>query len=148
MSIRSNIATLLLLICSPLAWCGDIAGLWQEYDDDTGKLSALIRIEILPDGSYAGVIEKVFPTTGDNAELLCTHCKGNLHNHPLLGLRILSNVERRDNLNFDGGTILDPDDGKTYRCHLQLSEDENTLKVTGYISVVWIGQSEIWQRVK
>jgi len=146
MSIKSNIAALLLLAYSPLGWCGDIAGLWQEYDDDTGKLSALIRIEMLSDGSYEGIIEKVFPITGNNAELRCIHCTGELHNLPLLGLRILSDIKRRDRLNFEDGKILDPDDGKIYRCNLQLSEDGNTLKVRGYLNVILVGQSETWLR--
>lgn len=138
----------LLLVLSPLAWGSNLSGLWQEYDDDTGKLAALIRIESEPDGSYSGIIEKVFPTTGDVAETRCVHCTGDLHNRPLLGMRILSGMKRKDKLNYEGGEVLDPDDGKTYRCHMQLSEDENTLNVTGYINIVWIGQSEIWLRVR
>lgn len=146
MSIRPIFAILLALACPPKAWCGELAGLWQEYDDDTGKLSALIHIELQPDGSYNGIIEKTFSTS--ESESRCTHCQGELHNRPLLGLRILSGMKRKDKLNFEGGEILDPDDGKTYHCHLQLSEDANTLEVTGFLSVVWIGQSEIWRRAR
>ena len=129
-----------------MAWSGELAGLWQEYDDDTGKLVALIRIEKLPDDTYEGRIEKVFSDISEKSELICIRCQGSLRNHPLLGMRILSGMKRKDKLNFEEGEILDPDDGKTYRCHIRLSDDGNTIEVTGYISLNWIGQSEIWRR--
>lgn len=140
-----RITAILLLFAASNAWA-DLTGLWQEYDDDTGKLAALIRISKRPDNVYEGVVEKVVENSGGNAEPLCTHCLGELHNRPLLGLRILSGMKRKDKLHYEGGNILDPDDGKTYKCHIQLSEDENTLQVTGFINFSWIGQSEIWRR--
>lgn len=135
-----------LLTASTMAWSGELAGLWQEYDDDTGKVVALIRIEKLPDNTYEGTIEKVLSTdTDENAEFICRLCPGTLRNHSLLGLRILSGMKRKGNLNFEGGEVLDPDDGKTYRCRIHLADDGNSLEVTGYISINWIGHSEIWR---
>lgn len=143
---RSAIAFILLCTISPLAWGGELAGLWQEYNDDTGNIEALIRIEKAPDNTYEGKIEKILISNAENAALACTHCTGALHNRPLLGLRVLSGLKRKDNLIFEGGEILDPDDGKTYRCRIRLSEDGNMIEVTGYLSINWIGQTEIWRR--
>jgi uncharacterized protein (DUF2147 family) len=146
-NIKYFISLFFLLVFSPLAW-GDLTGLWQEYDDDTGKLAALIRIDKRPDNVYEGVVEKVFLNAGETSDQLCTRCRGDLHNHTLLGLPILTDMKRKDRTHYEGGQILDPDDGKIYRCRIQLDEDENTLQVTGFNNFSWIGQSEIWRRAK
>ncbi|WP_181376128.1 DUF2147 domain-containing protein [Novimethylophilus kurashikiensis] len=124
----------------------DITGLWQEYDDDTGKVDALIRISRKADNTYEGAIEKVVEQPGIPSETECSHCTGELHNHPMLGLRILWGMKRHDKLHYEDGEILDPDDGKIYHCSIRLSEDGKTLQVTGFINFSWIGQSEIWRR--
>jgi len=144
MNVRLTIAILLLCMAGPA--CADITGLWQEYDDDTGKVDALIRITKRSDNSYEGVVEKIVEQAGVASENTCSHCTGELHNHPMLGLRILWDMKRKDKLHYEGGQILDPDDGKTYKCRIQLTEDEKTMQVTGFINFSWIGQSEIWRR--
>ena len=128
------------------AGAAELAGLWQEYSDDTGALEALIRIEKLSDNSYAGKIEKILPESTENSGLTCKGCPGNFRNKPLLGLRILSGLKRKDGLNFTGGEILDPDDGKIYQCNIRLSKDGSTIEVTGYLGFNWIGHSEIWKK--
>lgn len=143
---RSSIALILLLAISPFAWSGELAGLWLEYNDDSGSVEAYIRIEKLSDNSYEGRIEKILPNTAANSALICTNCPGSLRNHPLLGLRILSGMKRKDQLIFEGGEVLDPDDGKVYQCRIRLSEDGKSIEVTGYHGFSWIGQSETWLR--
>ncbi len=145
---QSVIAAGLLCVISSLAWSDELAGLWQEYDDQTGKVEALIRIERAADNSYDGKIEKLVPEVAGNAARVCSNCKGSLHNQPLLGLRILSGMKQKDRLNFEGGEIVDPDDGKVYQCHIRLSEDGKTIEVTGYIGAKWLGQSETWRRAE
>ena len=143
---RAAIACMLLFAISSPAWGWELAGLWQEFDDHTGNLEALIRIKKLSDNTYAGKIEKIFPDKPENAAMVCSACTGSLYNQPLLGMRILSGMKRKDRLTFEGGEILDPDEGKVYQCRIRLSEDGNTIEVTGYVNFVWIGQSEIWKR--
>ncbi len=142
------ICTTVLTAFCVTARAGELAGLWQEYNDDTGNPEALIRIETTADNTYEGKVEKILPDMPENAALLCSSCKGSLRNQPLLGLRILTGLKRRDKLTFEEGRITDPDDGKTYRCNLRLSEDGQTIEVTGYLSFNWIGHSEIWRRVR
>ena len=140
---------MILFMISTRSWGGELAGVWQEYDDDTGKLVALIRIAKLPDATYEGKIEKVIPETpAGNPDPVCGSCIGTLHNHPLVGLRVLYGMKRRDGQSFTGGVILDPDDGKSYQCRIRVSEDNKTLEVTGYLGLNWIGQSEIWRRAE
>lgn len=146
MNINVKLILIVVLLLVAAGARADMTGLWQEYDDDTGKLAALIRISKRPDNVYEGVVEKVVATHEGDAPLLCTHCTGKLHNRPLVGLRVLSGMKRKDKLHYDGGNVLDPDDGKTYKCSIHLSDDETTLQVTGFITFSWIGQSEIWRR--
>ena len=44
-----------------------------------------------------------------------------------------------------GGKIYDPDNGKTYKCKMEL-ESEERLKVRGYIGFSLIGRTTIWTR--
>ena len=143
---KSAITFILMLAMPMLAWGGELAGLWQAYDDHTGNLEALIRIEKLPDNSYEGRIEKIFPDADNKTALICSSCTGSLRNQPLIGMRILSGMKGKDKLNFERGEILDPDEGKTYHCQIRLSDDDKQIQVTGYINFNWIGQSEIWRR--
>ncbi|HEY5995137.1 MAG TPA: DUF2147 domain-containing protein [Gallionellaceae bacterium] len=136
---------LLFALCAP-AEAGELAGTWQEYDDQTGKVEALIRIEKLPDGTYEGKIVKLMAEVVGENHKVCSGCKGTLHNQPLLGMRILYGMKRKDSLTFEGGEIIDPDDGKVYRCRMKLSEDGVTLEVTGFIGISWFGESETWKR--
>ncbi|MGB8516910.1 MAG: DUF2147 domain-containing protein [Gallionella sp.] len=138
----------LMSFFAPLACAAHLTGLWQEYNDDTGKVEALIRIEKMPDSSYEGRIEKLLPDVPENTAMTCKQCSGELRGRPLLGLRILSGMKRKDALVLDDGIITDPDDGKTYQCHIRISEDGNSLEVTGYLTFNWIGHSEIWRRAK
>ena len=146
--VRVALASALLCVISTPALGGELAGLWQEYDDQTGKVEALIRIDKMGDGSYEGKIEKLFPDAVPGMPTVCTRCTGSLQDKPLLGMRILYGMKRRDALRFDDGEIVDPEEGKVYRCHIRLSEDGKTIEVTGYIGVKWLGQSETWRRVE
>jgi len=141
-------ASLFLSAFSALAWSGELTGLWQEYDDRTGKVEALIRIEQVAGHTYEGKIEKLIPDVAGSAARICSRCSGSLHDQPLQGMRILYGMKRHDALNFDGGQIVDPEDGRVYSCHIRLSEDGESLQVTGYIGAKWLGQSETWRRAK
>jgi uncharacterized protein (DUF2147 family) len=57
-------------------------------------------------------------------------------------------MKRQGDRSFAGGKVIDPDDGKVYSCEIQLAEDGNSLQISGYIGLNWIGQSEIWRRLK
>jgi len=50
-----------------------------------------------------------------------------------------------DEESWEEGTILDPKSGKVYDCSLSL-EDENTLKVRGYLGFSILGRTQTWRR--
>ena len=50
----------------------------------------------------------------------------------ILGMDILSGLEK-DNDEWSGGKILDPKNGKEYKCYIKLL-DKNTLKIRTYFN--------------
>ncbi len=67
-------------------------------------------------------------------------------NSPLLGLNNLLGFVYKANGEYVDGTIYDPENGSTYYCVINL-EDENTVKVRGYIGVQLFGRTDTWKRV-
>lgn len=70
-----------------------------------------------------------------------------LRHRRLTGLRILDGFTPETDTKWTGGTIYDPNNGKTYSCILEL-EDADTLKVRGFIGVSLFGRTERWTRKK
>jgi hypothetical protein len=134
-----------LLLCTS-ACAVELTGLWRHQDDEDGQSSALIRISALADGSFEGVIERYFPAAGATSNPLCERCPGELRNRPIVGMKILSALRRKGARLFDDGEILDPEDGKTYRCRMEIAPDARTLDVTGYIGISLLGRTERWTR--
>lgn len=69
----------------------------------------------------------------------------NLRERLLLGITILHGFTFQGDGVWKGGTIYDPNSGKTYKSTMTLV-DENTLKVRGYIGVSLFGRSDTWTR--
>lgn len=68
-----------------------------------------------------------------------------LQGRPILGLNILQGFKPSGENKWDGGTVYDPDNGKTYKCKITL-KDSNTLEVRGYIGISLIGRTSVWTR--
>jgi uncharacterized protein (DUF2147 family) len=48
---------------------------------------------------------------------------------------------------WNGGKILDTENGKTYQCSLHLAENGKKLNVRGFIGLPILGHSQTWERV-
>jgi uncharacterized protein (DUF2147 family) len=120
-------------------------GTWQSIDDATGKPRAEIRITE-SDGVHTGrIVRSLQPTTPGTLEV-CVKCTDDRKDKPLIGLDIIRNMKRNaDAQTWDGGEILDPDKGKTYKLQLQLLEGGKKLQVRGYIGPFF--RNQIWLRV-
>jgi len=119
-------------------------GLWQNIDDKTGKPKA--HIEIYEQGGVLyGKIVKLLLKPQDT---LCDKCKGNLKDKPVVGMVFLKNMKYDSgNGEYSGGQILDPDNGKWYKCNLKV-ENSSKLTVRGFIGFSLIGRNQTWVRVK
>ena len=117
-------------------------GLWKTFDDKTGEPRALVRI-YLQDEKYFGRIERSF-TPGAETRV-CSVCKDDRKNQPVIGLLIIRNVTLRDG-EYGGGDILDPDSGSVYRCKFHMEGDGSVLVVRGFIGFSLLGRSQTWRR--
>lgn len=67
--------------------------------------------------------------------------------NPLIGLLLLKNFTwDADDKEFQGGTIYDPKNGKTYSCYMKY-EGLDKLNVRGYVGISLIGRTDTWTRV-
>jgi len=119
-------------------------GIWRSIDDNTKKERSIIRIAD-QNGELQGVVEKLFDQPGDDPAHLCKECKGERKDKPIVGMTILWGL-KQDGNSWGGGEILDPHNGKIYRCKITPSADGKTLDVRGFIGVSFIGRSQTWIR--
>lgn len=127
------------LICTNMALASStVTGLWQTIDDETGKPKSIVEIVEI-DGKLQGKVVDLLIKPDDT---LCKECKGDLHNKPVVGMQILSDLSKDDDV-YSGGEILDPANGKTYRCKLWLEDDK--LQVRGYLGFFF--RTQTWNRV-
>ena len=122
-------------------------GLWQTIDDATGKPKALVRIAD-SGGVLSGRVEKVLAT--DEPDTLCAKCPDERKGKPALGLTIIRNVRLNDGDPglWDGGDVLDPQNGMLYKVRLKPVDDGRKLEVRGYFLAPLIGRTQVWQRVE
>jgi len=135
-----------LALAASLAHAASPEGLWRTIDDETGKERSYVRI-VAVDGKLQGTVEKLFRFPGDDPENLCEECKGDLKNKPIVGMRILWDMKEKGGV-WTGGHILDPNNGKTYRCKMTVSDDGQQLDVRGYIGISLIGRTQTWHRLE
>jgi uncharacterized protein (DUF2147 family) len=145
--IRATIWVLFLLasmapMASRSAEAASPIGLWKTVDDTTGSARALVRI-YEQDGKLFGRIEKVFEADAEHQ--VCTACKDDRKNQPIVGLIIIRNIKPAGNA-YEGGDVLDPESGSVYRCKMHLESGGDRLILRGYIGFSFIGRSQTWQR--
>ena len=71
--------------------------------------------------------------------------RGSSEGQALIGLRILWGLHMSGG-RWSGGQIIDPDNGRTYRCEIAVGDGGNKLKVRGYIGFSFMGRTEYWLR--
>ena len=124
------------------------AGLWKTIDDGSKKEKSLVRI-VETNGVFTGKVEKLLdPATPPDAT--CKECSDDRKDKTILGLTIIRNVKASpdDKAVFEGGDILDPDNGKVYRVKLKLVDNGSKLDVRGYIGTPLLGRTQTWIRAE
>lgn len=116
-------------------------GLWKSIDDDSKQPKALIRIAEAS-GVLTGRIEKILT---DKPDALCDQCTGDLKDKPVRGMTILRGHKKAGDF-WEGGTILDPANGKTYKSHLKVIDGGAKIEVRGYIGTPLLGRTQTWIR--
>jgi uncharacterized protein (DUF2147 family) len=121
-------------------------GTWTTIDDHTHKPRSLVEISE-HDGVISGRIVRLFQRPGEEPNPRCEDCKGERHDQPVLGMMILWNLHR-DGDDWDGGQILDPETGKTYRVTIRPTDDGKKLEVRGFIGISVLGRTQVWERAE
>ena len=119
-------------------------GLWRTIDDKTGKEKSLIRI-VETNGELHATIEKLFREPHEEPNPNCDKCPGDRKNKPVIGMTIMTGLKKAGS-EFEGGEILDPANGKIYRCKMWTAEGGKKLNVRGFIGVSLLGRTQVWIR--
>jgi uncharacterized protein (DUF2147 family) len=126
-----------------------VVGIWKTIADegrDKGKAKSYVEIFERNGVFFGKVVKLLLEPQGT----LCTKCEGNLKNKPVVGLEIIKNMKKTGNTDtemgeeYAGGTVMDPDNGKSYKCKIWVKGDILTLR--GYIGFLY--RTQKWYRTQ
>ncbi|MGB2225028.1 MAG: DUF2147 domain-containing protein [Polaribacter sp.] len=138
-----KIILLLLITINYTVNSQTIFGKWHSFNDETQEIESVIEVYEKDGKAFAKIIEIKNP---DRKTAVCDMCKGSNKDKPILGMEILSGLQMDDD-EWSGGKILDPKNGKEYKCYIKLIED-NKLKIRGYVGFSLLGRTAYWQRAE
>ena len=118
-------------------------GLWRSIDDKTGEAKAEIRISENA-GALTGRIEKTLRKDASPGAV-CDECSDDRKGRPMVGLDIIRGGRKAEGKNvWEGGKILDPENGKEYRASFTPIDGGRKLEVRGYLGPFW--RTQVWDR--
>lgn len=139
-----RLAVAALLALPSVAFAG-VDGYWKTIDDETGNPRSIVKISINSD-TATGQIYQLFRQPDEAADPKCTECKGAKKDKWTSDLVIIEGL-KGSGKKWEGGSILDPANGKVYSCYITESEDGKTLEVRGYMGFSLLGRTQTWHRV-
>ncbi|WP_168460502.1 DUF2147 domain-containing protein [Acinetobacter sp. A1] len=116
---------------------------WKTIDDKTKQPKATVRFTEQKNGTLTASIQSILTPGEENA---CTKCEGPYHNKSLKGLTIVRGLKNTGGTSYDGGSILDPQTGKTYKLKGKLANGGKKLELRGFIGVAALGRNQTWIR--
>lgn len=140
-------AFLSLMLCVDVSAVAQVTpvGTWHSIDDQTGKPSGEVKISDKGNGELVGVVVRsLSPDIGKEAPN-CTLCTDDRKDKPKIGMEIIRGAKSVNAKSWEGGNILDPNNGKVYRLRLMPLDGGNKLQVRGYIGPFY--RTQIWNRV-
>ena len=142
---KTLLATTALLAFASLAHAqATPVGLWKTIDDETKQEKSLVRVTD-NGGVISGKIEKLLDPSKQDSK--CDKCTDARKDKPVVGMTIIEGAKKDANENhWEGGQILDPNNGKLYRLRLAPKDGGKQLEVRGYIGPFFRNQT--WLRVE
>ena len=120
-------------------------GLWRNVDDKTGEAKAEIRIADA-NGALLGRIEKSLKKD-TKPDATCDECGDDRKGKPIAGLEIVRGGKKAEGKDvWEGGRILDPENGKEYRASFTPIDGGKKLEVRGYLGPFW--RTQTWTRIQ
>jgi uncharacterized protein (DUF2147 family) len=63
----------------------------------------------------------------------------------VIGMTILWGMTKQGE-EYQGGEVLDPENGKIYRANMRLADGGKTLHVRGFIGISLLDRTQVWMR--
>jgi len=119
-------------------------GYWKTVPDDDAN-PALIKVWKENEKMYAVIVKLFFNPAFPDRSLTpdCDKCRGELKDTPVVGIKIIKGLTRNADT-WSGGEILDPNNGKFYKCYIKVVDDGRRLKVRGFIGISLFGRTQYW----
>ncbi len=137
---KIGLAILALFFSCGLFAQGNVTGKWISIDDATGKKESTIEIFIQNGKLYGKIIDLA---NKEDLNKTCTACKDERKGKKLVGMQIITALEKDDDVWEGDDGILDPKNGKLY--DVKIWEENNKLYVRGYIGFVF--RTQTWIRL-
>lgn len=142
---RALTATILVAFLAPVWAQMTPVGVWRTIDDKTGEVSSEVRI-VDHAGVLSGRIEKLLRKDAKQDDV-CDKCSDDRKDKPVLGMEIIRGARQTQGQEvWEGGKILDPDNGKDYTLRLTPIEGGKKLQVRGYIAFFF--RTQVWVRAQ
>lgn len=129
------------LLLSASIFAQGIEGIYKTIDDATKEAKSKIKI-YKKDGMYYGRVIELLPAATTD---VCIDCPGEKNGALLTDIDIVWDMKPYKDY-WSYGQIVDPANGKVYKCNIWL--DGNDLKVRGYIGVSVLGRTQVWYRIE
>jgi len=118
-------------------------GLWKTIDDKDGSAKSEIRI-VENGGVVSGRVEKILEKGKQDDK--CVECSDERKDQPIQGMEILRGLKKTEGSDvWEGGKVLDPNNGKIYRATVTPIEGGAKLQMRGYIGFFY--RTQTWIRV-
>ena len=141
---RALIAIILVAASLPTLAQMTPVGLWRNVDDKTGEARAEIRIV-----ESAGVLSgRIAARLGKDVKPddVCDQCSDDRKDKPILGMEIIRGAQKAEGKEvWEGGKILDPENGRNYTLRLTPVEGGKKLEVRGSFGP--FGRTQTWVRI-
>lgn len=133
--LKVNFLLIAILFISTSSFSQTIIGKWKTIDDETGDAKSIVQIWKAKDGFYYGKIMKLYDKTKQNS--VCNKCDESdpRYKQKVLGMKIIMKMKKTGKNEWTEGTILDPNNGKVYKC--KLFREGKNLMVRGYIAFLY-----------
>ena len=117
---------------------------WVTIDDKTGNKKSVVEL-YKEDGKLYGKIVYLFPREGREPNPKCKECTDDRKDQPLVGLQIVRDL-KWNGTSWEGGTIVDPENGKIYTVKMWVSgKNGEMLQVRGYLGPFY--RTQTWIRI-
>ena len=139
---RQVCAALLLFVVGVAQAQNTPVGVWKTIDDDTNREKSWVRIREAS-GIVSGTVDKLIDASEQDA--VCEKCSDGRRGQRIVGMSIIDGLTHVDDV-WEGGHILDPDNGKLYRVRLKPIDEGRKLEVRGYLGPFF--RTQTWIRVE